>query len=286
MMDKNLKALYGLKCNPFAPDLPLDALLVSSKLDSFGWRIEHGLAHEGGFAMITGEPGTGKSVALRLLADRLGRLREVTVGSIEHPQSNIADFYRELGDLFSVPLRPHNRWAGFRALREKWVAHIESTLMRPIVLIDEAQEMNHIVLNELRILSSARFDSVHILSVVLAGDARLPKKLRHEDLLPLGSRIRARLVLEHATADELRACLMHLMKAAGNAKLMTRELVDTLCDHALGNYRVLTTMANELLSAASERELEVLDEKLYLEVFATTPSAADKPRRARAAARR
>jgi general secretion pathway protein A len=171
-------------------------------------------------------------------------------------------------------------------LREKWVAHIESTLMRPIVLIDEAQEMNHIVLNELRILSSARFDSVHILSVVLAGDARLPKKLRHEDLLPLGSRIRARLVLEHATADELRACLMHLMKAAGNAKLMTRELVDTLCDHALGNYRVLTTMANELLSAASERELEVLDEKLYLEVFATTPSAADKPRRARAAARR
>ena len=198
---------------------------------------------------------------------------------------SIADFYRELGDLFGVPLRPHNRWAGFRALRERWVAHIESTLMRPIVLIDEAQEMNHVVLNELRILTSARFDSVHFLSVVLAGDARLPQKLRHEDLLPLGSRIRTRLALEHATADELRACLMHLMKAAGNPKLMTRELVEALCDHALGNYRMLTTMASELLAVAAQRELEMLDEKLYLEIFAASPSAADKPRRARAAAR-
>lgn len=284
-MNPNLKALYGLKYNPFSPDLPREALLVSPKIEDFGWRVEHSLAPEGGFALITGDPGTGKSVALRLLADRLERLREVTVGCLEHPQSSLADFYRELGELFGVPLKPHNRWAGFRALREKWVAHIETTLMRPIVLIDEAQEMNHAVLNELRILTSARFDSLQILSVVLAGDARLPQKLRQEDLLPLGSRIRTRLMLEHATADELRACLLHLMKAAGNPKLMTRELVETLCDHALGNYRVLTTLANELLSVAAQRELDVLDEKLYLEIFAASPSAADPPRRARAARR-
>jgi hypothetical protein len=67
------------------------------------------------------------------------------------------------------------------------------------------------------------------------------------------------------------------MKAAGNPKLMTRELVEALCDHALGNYRVLLTMANELLSAGGQREAEVLDEKLYLELFATTRSA--KPAR-------
>jgi hypothetical protein len=54
----------------------------------------------------------------------------------------------------------------------------------------------------------------------------------------------------------------------------------TLCDHALGNYRVLTTMAAELLAAAAEREADVLDEKLYFEVFASAPA---KPRRAGAA---
>lgn len=280
-MNHNLKALYGLKFNPFTPDLPLEALHVSAPIGDFAWRIENGLAHEGGFALITGEPGTGKSVALRILADRLERLREVTVGSLEHPQSNLADFYREMGDLFGVSLQPHNRWAGFRVLRERWLAHIDTTLTRPILLIDEAQEMHPSVLNELRLLTSTRFDSRSILSVVLAGDRRLLDKLRREELLPLGSRIRTRLLLEPATSEELRSCVAHLIQAAGNAKLMTRELIETLCDHALGNYRVLSTLANELLGVAAHRQLDVLDEKLYLEVFAAPETLRETPRRTR-----
>ena len=277
-MNHNLKALYGLKFNPFTPDLPLEALHLTAKLEDFAWRIEHGLAHEGGFALITGEPGTGKSVALRVLAERLQRLREVTVGCLEHPQSNLADFYREMGDIFGVALQPHNRWSGFRVLRERWLTHIDTTLIRPILLVDEAQEMHPSVLNELRILTSTRFDSRSILSVVLAGDRRLLEKLRRDELLPLGSRIRTRLLLEPATSEELRSCVGHLIETAGNAKLMTRELIDTLSDHALGNYRMLCTMANELLSIAAQRQLDGLDEKLYLEVFAAPETARDTPR--------
>ena len=284
-MNPAMKALYGLKFNPFSTDLPVEALSIPPQVEHFLWRAEHGLAHEGGFGLISGEPGTGKSVALRLLADRLSRLREVTVGCLEHPQSHLPDFYREMGDLFGVSLQPHNRWAGFRALREKWTTHIESTLLRPVLLVDEAQEMNPAVLCELRILSSTRFDSRAILTVILAGDQRLTHILGREELLPLGSRIRTRLALEAASGEELRACLHHLMKAAGNPKLMTRELIEALCDHALGNYRVLTTMANELLSAGAQREVEVLDEKLFLELFAVT-RAARPTRRASASAAR
>lgn len=112
------------------------------------------------------------------------------------------------------------------------------------------------------------FDSKIILSVVLAGDARLTNRFRHEDLLPLGSRIRTRLTLDYATPEELRACLSHLVTGAGNAQLLTPDLAATLADHAAGNYRTLTTLAGELLTAAAQRELAQLDEKLFLEVFA------------------
>jgi general secretion pathway protein A len=112
--------------------------------------------------------------------------------------------------------------------------------------------------------------------VVLAGDERLPHKLRREDLVPLASRIRTRLMLEPATIDELRATLLHRMKAAGNARLMTKELVETLCDHALGNPRMLLGMADELLAAAARKQLPQLDEKLYLELF-SSPELAPKP---------
>jgi type II secretory pathway predicted ATPase ExeA len=271
-MSQKLLALYGLKFNPFSPELPTAAIYLPPRVENFCWRIENAQIGEGGFAMIHGEPGSGKSVTLRLLADRLARLADITVGTINHPQSNLADFYREMGDVFAVPLKPHNRWGGFKVLRERWIVHLESTRRRAVLLIDEAQEMRPAVLSELRLLASARFDSQPLLCVVLAGDARLTEKLRRDELLPLGSRIRTRLALEHASRDELAACLTHLLGTAGNASLMTPQLQQTLCDHAAGNYRVLTTMAAELLAVAAQRELPRLDEKLYLDVFSPPDS--------------
>jgi type II secretory pathway predicted ATPase ExeA len=81
-MTTKLLALYGLKWNPFAADLPSEALYPTPKVEAFCWRIEQSLVREGGFALITGDPGTGKSVILRLLAERLGRLRDLTVGAL------------------------------------------------------------------------------------------------------------------------------------------------------------------------------------------------------------
>jgi general secretion pathway protein A len=165
-------------------------LHVSPKIENFCWRIEQAHLREGGFALVHGDPGSGKSVVMPL------------------------------------------------------------------------------ILNELRLLSSACFDSQSLLCVVLSGDARLLDKLRREELIPLGSRIRTRLATELASREELLACLDHLLKSAGNATLMTKELRHTLVDHAAGNYRIFVSMAGELLMSAAQREITTLDEKLYLQVFA------------------
>jgi type II secretory pathway predicted ATPase ExeA len=269
-MNPKLQSLYGLKFNPFRPDVPVDALFCTPAVDAFLRRVELGIA-DGGYILITGDPGTGKSVVLRLLTQRLQSLRDVIVGTIEHPQSRTMDFYRELGDLFGVPLAAHNRWGGFKALRSRWAEHITSTLTRPVLIIDEAQEALTPVFNELRVLASKELDSRQLLCVVFAGDARLVERLRTAELLPLGSRIRRRLVLDYASRDELLACLDHLLEAAGNPSLMTTELKATLADHAAGNYRVLMNLSDELLTLGVDRELPRLDEKLYLEAFAQPP---------------
>ncbi len=266
MNAKKLLSLYGVKWNPFSPDLPVEALLVTKKIESFIWRVEN-LIQDGGFALITGEPGTGKSVTLRLLSERLKGVRDVTIGVLTRPQSMVSDFYRELGDIFQVKLSASNRYGGFKVLRERWKAYMEANLLRPLLLIDEAQAMAVEVLSELRLLSSTNFDSTSILTVVLSGDARLPDLFRHEELVPLGSRIRTRLVLEYAGRDELLALLQHSVAKAGNPRLMTDELMDTLVDHATGNYRVLMTMAGELLMAGMAQDGAKLDEKLFLETF-------------------
>ena len=277
-MTTRLLALHGLKFNPFTSDIPTEALHEHPALTNFCWRIEHAFIREGGFALISGDPGTGKSVALRILAARLVQIRDVQVGILTHPSAKLADFYRELGDIFGVSLNVNNRWNSFKQLRERWLHHLETTLHRPVLFVDEAQEVPACVLNELRFLTSTQFDSRLLLSVVLAGDQRFNDKLRCDELLPLGSRIRVRLNAEYASTEQLLASLKHVLIAAGNPALMSQELMQTLCEHSVGNYRVLCSMAGELLARAVQQERTQLDEKLYFECF-STPLPANKRKR-------
>jgi type II secretory pathway predicted ATPase ExeA len=265
-----LLALFGLKWNPFSADVPVDALWRSPKIEHFCWRMES-LVREGGFALITGDPGTGKSVALRTLAHHLAALPDIIIGVLTRPQSGLADFYREMGHLFGVSLAPHNRWGGFKILRDTWLTHVEATRCRPVLLVDEAQEMHAGVLAELRILASTDFDSRSILTVVLCGDGRLTDQFRSEQLLPIASRIRTRLTLDYLQPKELLEWLGHVLAAAGQPQLLTPEVKTTLAEHAAGNLRVLATMASDLLALAARREIPQIDQKLYFELFSSPP---------------
>ena len=270
MNTKKALSFYGLKWNPFTEDVPVNALLTTTRLEHFFWRVEN-LVRDGGFGLLTGETGMGKSTAMRMLAERLSKMRDVQVGVIQRPQSRIPDFYREIGEVFGVNMSPNNRWRGFKALRENWKAHLESTLARPVLIVDEAQEAPVDVLNELRLMSSTNFDSSLLLTTVLAGDRRLPELLKKDRLVPLGSRLRVRLSLEPASREELLQFLEHAVSKAGNPRLMTQGLMETLCEHALGNYRVLMNTALELFLAGAKQEAIQLDEKLYLETFQIQP---------------
>ena len=267
MPEQKLLTTYGLKYNPFLPAIPSEDLWLRPGAETFFFRVET-LVLDGGFALIGGDPGLGKSKLLHLLAGRMERLSDVVVGVMEHPQSTLSDFYRELGQLFGVDLKPANRYGGFRALRARWRDHIKSTLFRPLLLVDESQEMATACQNELRLLGSAHFDSECLLTTVLSGDTRLADRFRSRDLLPLGSRIRTRMVLTPLSHEELFDFLEHILEHAGAPHLMTEGLRHTLVEHALGNPRVLCNMAEDLLYAAAQRDQEVLDEQLFLEVVA------------------
>jgi general secretion pathway protein A len=70
--------------------------------------------------------------------------------------------------------------------------------------------------------------------------------------------------------------VQHLLEAAGNTRLMTTGLQQTLCEHAAGNLRLLMNMANELLVTACSQNMDTLDDKLYLQVFNPEPKPAQR----------
>ena len=266
MSRKQLHALYGLKWNPFLPEIPSEALVNDEQTRRFCWRVEQ-VVMDGGFAMVTGEPGTGKSVLLRQLQRHLGEIPELAVRTLTRPQSHIRDFYREMAELFNVPIKPANRFGSFTGLRAQWHSHIKASLLRPVLLLDEAQETPDDVLSELRLLSSVDLDSRNILAVVLSGDGRLPGKLRGSALLPLESRIRLRHHIDKRPPEEMAGLLREILAQAGSIDLMTPKLIQTVAEHGMGNARAMMMMGNELLEAAAQREARQLDEELFFDVF-------------------
>lgn len=272
MNNKKLLALYGLQWNPFLPDIPATALWSAPGMDHFFFRIEN-LVSTGGFGLVCGEPGLGKSKILQGTADRLKELGDLVVGVMERPQSSLSDFYRELGSLFDVDLTPANRYGGFKALRQKWHNHIRSTLFRPVLLVDEAQEMSSPCLNELRMLGSAAFDSRCLLTTIICGDLRLLERFRETALVSLGSRIRVRMNLKPYDRDSLTDYMQHAIEQAGAPHLMTPKLISTIADHCGGNLRIMNTIAAELLEEGTHREVSQLDEKLYLTIYSRNSSS-------------
>ena len=276
MNDKQILSLFGLKWNPFAPNIPPEGLWEPPGAASFFFRVEN-LVMDGGFALICGEPGLGKSKALQQLAHRLEALQDVVVGVMQRPQSSLADFYREMGDLFQVNLSPANRYGGFKALRVRWHDHIASTLFRPVLLIDESQETSAAVLNEIRLLSSTHFDSQNLLTTVLCGDMRLPERFRKAELLALGSRVHVRFHMTPYDRSQLMAYLDHAIDRAGAPHLLTNELKQVLADHAAGNLRVLNKMAADILLQGAQQGAKRLSEQLFLETFSRNPPASQGP---------
>ena len=266
MNGKKLLSLWGLKWNPFSPELPSEGLLATPKIESFAWRVEQ-LVQEGGFALINGESGTGKSVALRIVAERLSALRDVVVGVLERPQSKNADFYRELGEIFSVKLRPSNRYGGFKALARTvespcgLLAHQAGVVGRRSTGDGSGRAERTANPLQRRLRRHVAVDHRPCGRWASFGSAA------SSGLGSAGTRIRTRLCTEAATRDELLELLKHALVKAGNATLMTDELMDVLVDHSAGNYRLLMTMSAELLAYGIAHEVSQLDEKFYLELF-------------------
>ena len=283
MSTKKIQALYGLKWNPFTRDIPAEAIFKTPRFAQFCYRIET-LTIEGGFGLITGESGLGKSTVLRALADHLSKIPEISVGDIIRPQSGLSDFYREMGSVFGIELRTSNRWGGYKGLREKWRNHVASHLFKPVLLIDEAQEVPSAVLSEIRMLTMDKYDSSSLLTVILAGDTRLTNAFKEEDLIPLGTRMRTRFVMEAWTKSQLIELLKDGIKQAGNPNLLSPGLTETLAEHAAGSPRVMMNLAAECLAIGALKETVQLDECLFFDLFPPQRSAASIRRKSDAGA--
>lgn len=254
---------FGLRALPFsiAPD-PHYLYLSNQHREALA-HLMYGVGAGGGFVLLTGEVGTGKTTVCRCLLQQLPEGTEVAF--IINPMQSPADLVATICDELRLP--PADDPGNIRKQVDRILAHLIDTHARgyrTVVLIDEAQNLPVETMEQIRLLTNLETDETKLLQLVLIGQPELNDKLALPELRQFAQRITARYHLGPLTPKETRAYVHHRLAVAGvydeifpdwslrrihSASGGVPRLINVLCD------RVLLGVYAESARSVSRRHL-------------------------------
>ncbi len=250
---------FGLRENPFSiPPDPQYLYLSRSHQEALA-HLQFGLGENGGFVQLTGEVGTGKTLLIRALVERLPE--DVDVALILYPVLTVADFVAAICDELRVP--HHVGRASLKQLIDALNAHLLTSHARgrrTVLIIDEAQNLSREVLEQIRLLTNLETTKQKLLKIILIGQPELSSLLAQQDLRQLAQRITARYHLVALTRRETFDYIVHRCRVAGaKAILFNRQAMERVYALSGGLPRLINVICDRSLLGAYVREKTVVD---------------------------
>ena len=205
---------YGLKENPFklSPE-PGYLFLSEQHRDALNYMI-YGIVEKKGFMMISGDIGTGKTTICRALLAVLDGLAETAL--IFNTAISEMDLLETICREFGIPFsdEPMTKKAYVDALNGFLLVNF-SEGRNAVLLIDEAQNLSHGVLEQIRMLSNLETEKEKLLNIILVGQPELKTTLALPALRQLNERITVRCELRSLSPDDVRRYIVHRLRVAG-----------------------------------------------------------------------
>lgn len=243
------RAYFGFNRPPFDRDLAPDALFRAPPLDELHARLAY-LVDTRGTGVLLGEPGCGKTTALRRLRDSLhpDQVRPLYVYDTAVPS---AELYRQIA--LELGIEPSfSRAVTFRAVQREIQRLAQERHLTVLLVIDEAQRLRPDVLAELPLLTNFHWDSRPRLALLLAGTTGLRSVLHMAVLEALAQRITVRYTLRGLDRDGTRAYIEHRLRLAGvDRALFTEPALEAVHNATQGTLRAIDGLAHHALSAAA-----------------------------------
>lgn len=222
-------------------------------------------------AALVAPAGTGKTVILRALTERLPEAR-YRVHYLKVTSLSRRDLCREMAAV--TGLEPVGSYPNLvRKLQDKVqdVAFVEG--LRPVLLLDEAHDMRPDVLAILRILTNFEMDSKLVLSVVLAGQPPLAQMLAKDELVAVRQRVAHYATLRLLSREETKSYVEHRMLSAGARSIpFDASSLDAVYEISRGNFRAVDGLALKSLEVAAKKGLATVDPAVVMAARALLPS--------------
>ena len=199
-----------------------------------------------GFVVITGEIGSGKTTLIETFLKELEK--DVVVAQINQTQVSSVEFLQSV--LVQFGFQPFKmKKAELLATLNNFLIEQYSHGRRVLLIVDEAQNLSHRVLEEIRLLSGVETTKEKVLRIILAGQPELNEKLNSPELVQLAQRIRLRFHLTALSRADTEAYIQHRLEVAGSHgrqifdpatfPILFRytggvpQLINTICDTAM-----------------------------------------------------
>ncbi|CAM2818837.1 ExeA family protein [Moritella viscosa] len=238
---------FHLKEMPFsiAPDPRF--FFMSDRHKEALTHLTYGLQGAGGFVMLTGEVGTGKTTVSRALAE--GLTNDTILGYIHNPAISELELLATLCDQFKLDY--DNNGLSLKVLFDLLHHYLLSNCQQHkscVVMIDEAQLLSTKALEQLRLLTNLDVDHKKLLHIVLIGQPELQQKLKQPELRQLAQRITARYHLLPLTESELTSYVAYRLSiASGNPGLFNTKVLKCIYQHTLGIPRLVNLVCDKAL---------------------------------------
>lgn len=251
------ESYFGLSRTPFTKDIPPAALFRHAGHEEALARLSYVVA-ERAIGVLTGEVGSGKSVALRALAATLDASRHTVVYFCG--LAGLRGFYHEL--ITTLGAEP----AFFRAeiasqVKSLIAAETAEKRKRLVVIVDEAHALPVELMEELRLLTCEDMDSSSSFALILAGQPTLRRKLNLTVLNALSQRVALRCQLKGLTLEEACGYIRHHMTLAGRSDaVFSDDAVALIHAAGAGIPRRMNNLATQSLVAGYLDKKNIIDE--------------------------
>jgi type II secretory pathway predicted ATPase ExeA len=250
------KQYFGMKCNPFNKELDTKDFYESRDLKELDSRLKYMLGNRG-ICLVVGEPGSGKSAALR-------RFCEALAPSLYKPcclsltTLTVNDFYAALAFLLGEEPR-HRKIDMFRQIQTGISNLYFEQRITPVIVIDEIHMASSAVLEDIRMLFNFRMDSQNPFVLILSGQPVIRSKLSLNICIPLKQRIGVKYSMQGLSLDETEAYLKSRMTLSGvTAEVFSREATENIHASSGGYPRNINNIAVTSLMYCAGKNLPVV----------------------------